>query len=159
MQQVWVQLGRQPRYEDMQTPISQYCAGTYINKFGSWATALESFAEYAWKNSLENTISSKDLLIGTETRKKTPRNVNLRLRYFILQRDNYKCKRCGNSPAMDGTITLHIDHITPWSKGGETAAGNLQTLCSNCNFGKSNLIWVIMQANEPSFRRLSVERP
>jgi 5-methylcytosine-specific restriction endonuclease McrA len=35
---------------------------------------------------------------------------------------------------------LHIDHIVPWSKGGETALENLETLCSECNLGKSNLL-------------------
>ncbi len=33
----------------------------------------------------------------------------------------------------------HIDHIKPWSKGGETVLENLQTLCATCNLGKSNI--------------------
>jgi len=31
-----------------------------------------------------------------------------------------------------------VDHITAWSNGGETILENLQTLCSDCNLGKSN---------------------
>ena len=30
------------------------------------------------------------------------------------------------------------DHITPWSKGGHTTAGNCQMLCVKCNAKKSN---------------------
>ena len=70
---------------------------------------------------------------------KTSREVNLRLRFKVMQRDNFKCCICGASPATNPSIELHIDHIVPWSKGGETLLENLQTLCSNCNYGKSNL--------------------
>ncbi|MBY0462653.1 MAG: HNH endonuclease [Alphaproteobacteria bacterium] len=34
-----------------------------------------------------------------------------------------------------------MDHITPWSKGGETLIENFQTLCSVCNIGKSDEIF------------------
>ena len=70
---------------------------------------------------------------------KTKRDIPVSLRYQILKRDNFKCCMCGASPATDSTIILHIDHIKPWSKGGETTLENLQTLCSKCNLGKSNL--------------------
>jgi 5-methylcytosine-specific restriction endonuclease McrA len=33
-------------------------------------------------------------------------------------------------------VELHVDHVTPWSKGGETTLANLQTLCNKCNLGK-----------------------
>ncbi|MBR4875585.1 MAG: HNH endonuclease, partial [Clostridia bacterium] len=55
-----------------------------------------------------------------------------------LKRDNFTCCACGASPAKDPSVELHIDHIIPWSKGGETTEDNLQTLCSRCNLGKSN---------------------
>lgn len=66
------------------------------------------------------------------------RKISDKLRYKVLKRDNFKCRICGASPAKDPTIELHIDHIIPWSKGGETTLENLQTLCSKCNLGKSN---------------------
>lgn len=69
---------------------------------------------------------------------KTGRNPSMKLRFEILKRDNFKCSACGASPATDPTVQLHIDHIMPWSKGGETTKDNLQTLCSTCNFGKGN---------------------
>ena len=66
------------------------------------------------------------------------RKISDKLRYQILKRDNFKCCACGASPAKDPSVELHIDHIIPWSKGGETTADNLQTLCSRCNLGKSD---------------------
>ena len=66
------------------------------------------------------------------------RTISDKLRYTVLKRDNFKCCACGASPAKDPSVELHIDHIIPWSKGGETSLENLQTLCSRCNIGKSN---------------------
>ncbi|MCL5047269.1 MAG: HNH endonuclease [Firmicutes bacterium] len=58
------------------------------------------------------------------------------LRYKIIKRDGKRCRHCGRSP-QDG-ITLHVDHIVPISKGGKTVENNLQTLCADCNLGKSD---------------------
>ncbi|KAB2833205.1 MAG: HNH endonuclease, partial [Candidatus Brocadia sp.] len=57
----------------------------------------------------------------------------------VMRNDNFKCRICGRSPATDQNIKLEVDHVKPWSKGGETVIENLQTLCSDCNSGKSNL--------------------
>lgn len=72
--------------------------------------------------------------------KQSSRNLSMKLRFEVLKRDNFKCCACGASPAKDPSVELHVDHIIPWSKGGETIMENLQTLCSTCNFGKSNNI-------------------
>lgn len=69
---------------------------------------------------------------------RSTRNVPDKLRYQVLKRDNFKCCACGASPAKDPAVELHIDHILPWSKGGETVLENLQTLCSKCNLGKGD---------------------
>lgn len=70
---------------------------------------------------------------------KTSRDINLRLRFKVFLRDHFKCYACGASPAKDPAVVLHVDHIVPWSKGGETVLDNLQTLCSRCNLGKSDI--------------------
>ena len=31
---------------------------------------------------------------------------------------------------------LHVDHVIPWSSGGETIPENLRAACSDCNLGK-----------------------
>jgi hypothetical protein len=67
---------------------------------------------------------------------KTNRSISLKLRDEILRRDNFKCVYCGRG-VSDG-VRLHLDHIIPFSKGGSSEADNLQTLCEECNLGKSN---------------------
>jgi 5-methylcytosine-specific restriction endonuclease McrA len=69
---------------------------------------------------------------------KKRKSINAKLRYEILHRDNFKCKRCGDSPAINNKCVLHIDHIKPHSKGGSSNKNNLQTLCRSCNQGKGN---------------------
>lgn len=71
---------------------------------------------------------------------RTSRDPSMKLRFEILKRDNFKCCAYGSSPAKDPAVELHIDHIIPWSRGGETIKENLQTLCSICNLGKGNTV-------------------
>lgn len=78
------------------------------------------------------------ITVAKKPQHKTSRKIPDKLRYQVLKRDNFKCCICGVSPAKDPSIELHIDHIVPWSKGGETVLDNLQTLCSKCNLGKSD---------------------
>ena len=68
----------------------------------------------------------------------TKRDPSLSLRFRVLKRDHFTCCCCGASPAKDPSVELHIDHIIPWAKGGETTLDNLQTLCSHCNLGKGD---------------------
>ena len=73
-----------------------------------------------------------------QQKSRSKRSIPDKLRYQVLKRDNFKCCACGASPAKDPSVELHIDHILPWAKGGETVLENLQTLCSKCNLGKGD---------------------
>ena len=79
----------------------------------------------------------RKMSVATQNKRST-RVISDKLRYQVLKRDDFKCCACGASPAKDPAVDLHIDHIIPWSKGGETTLANLQTLCSRCNIGKSD---------------------
>ena len=68
--------------------------------------------------------------------KKTKIKPSVRIKVF--ERDDFKCVYCGRS-AQDG-IRLEVDHIHPKSKGGSNKIDNLQTLCDECNQGKSDSI-------------------
>jgi hypothetical protein len=144
---VWIYYGRQPTVTEMGEHPSKITPNTYSNRFGNWRKALEVFVEYANKGEQEafkkekNEQSESEVsnLKPNSTQHKTSRTINLRLRFLVMKRDNFKCKNCGSSPATDHSIVLHVDHINSWSKGGETVLEILQTLCSRCNLGKSNL--------------------
>lgn len=71
-------------------------------------------------------------------RKRARSQMTPKLRYSILKRDGFRCTICGRT-AEDG-VKLHVDHIIPVSKGGETIPSNLRTLCETCNLGKSDEI-------------------
>jgi hypothetical protein len=140
LEEIWINLGRQPRYQEIVKPASRYSVATYENRFGGWRNALEAFVTYI--NEEEN-FTSESLIesqkLEPKVQQQGSRNINWRLRFIVMRRDNFKCKACGKSPATDPTITLDVDHIKAWSKGGLTVLENLQTLCTKCNIGKSNL--------------------
>lgn len=131
---VWMKKGKQPTRADMNNKaLSVISSGSYLRRFGKWSSAMESFISY-----VNGEISDS---CRTEFRDQGKgRDVNLRLRFLVMKRDHFKCRMCGASPAKDPSVVLHVDHVLPWSRGGRTEIDNLQTLCSNCNLGKSNLI-------------------
>lgn len=156
IERIWIALGKQPTTTEMKKGISKYSLDTFMRRFGGWRNALVAFLEYVNADGddeqpVENPVP---LLIvaprsldrpSVELKfspKRTTRNINLKLRFTVLQRDCFRCCSCGASPAKNPEIELHIDHIIPWSKGGETELENLQTLCSKCNLGKSNHAFV-----------------
>lgn len=149
IERMWITFGRQPTTTDINNGLSKYSLHTYERRFGSWRKALEFFVAYMnGEQEVEKPDDSDNILLPVDIQQKsanneyahkTKRDINLRLRFLVMKRDNFKCCICGNSPAKDPTIELHIDHIVPWAKGGETVLDNLQTLCSKCNLGKSDL--------------------
>lgn len=130
---VWTSLGRQPKYNDLTNDVSRYSSGTYEKRFGGWRKALEAFV--AWANEGIQPEFTETSEKGAS--KRTPRNINWRLRALVLMRDGARCQLCGTTP--QNGARLHVDHIKPWSKGGETVIENLQILCEPCNIGKSDI--------------------
>lgn len=139
IEKVWQSKGRQPSRRDMDnSPVSTISSGAYLRRYGKWSLAVEAFMSYVNQSTAKTQVVSQEA--ESEINHCTGRDVNLRLRFLVLQRDNYTCCKCGASPAKDsGKTTLHVDHIHPWSKGGETIMENLQTLCMECNLGKGNM--------------------
>ena len=134
IEKVWCKLGKQPTRRDMDnTCISSISSGAYLRRFNKWSDALKAFVRYIDEQGTEYTTN-----ITNEKIHKTKRDINLRMRFKVMNRDNFKCCACGASPAKNPMVELHVDHIIPWAKGGETTYENLQTLCSKCNLGKSD---------------------
>lgn len=119
-------LGRDLRRNDMKDlcklKIGFPNSTVYENRFGSWNKALIIAGLPVWK----------------KPRSPNNRNVTLRLRFEVLERDGFRCQYCGREP-KDGA-KLAIDHIIPFSKGGRTTIINLITSCFECNAGKKDVI-------------------
>jgi hypothetical protein len=142
---LWISLGRQPGRSEVKKPKSQFSVKAYQNRFGSWVKALKAFV--VWVNSDCPEESPKEEA-GSETidstipraatKRRTRREISERQRFRILVRDGFRCGSCGASPLTTRGIELHVDHIVPWSKGGETTDDNLETKCKRCNLGKGS---------------------
>jgi len=133
---LWQHYGRQPRRSELASPPSAISQKPYNRRFGGWTAALHAFVGYANSSDLDSPAQGAHT--STPSRRTTGRAPSLRLRWKVLQRDRFTCCGCGRSPATSTGIELQVDHKTAWSKGGETLLENLQTLCSDCNLGKSN---------------------
>jgi 5-methylcytosine-specific restriction endonuclease McrA len=145
LKNLWIHLARQPRYKECKKPLSRYSARTYDNRFGSWRRALEALIEFIKEGPEEENgedqrqqESKTAPQCAKPVTRRSKREISERQRFRILLRDGFRCLSCGRSPIQSPGIELHVDHIIPWSKGGETVDENLQTKCKECNLGKGN---------------------
>lgn len=141
IERVWLFKGKQPVRRDMDdNSISEISSYPYLRNFGSWYNALDAFVEYINSDDAQtedelNTLEEVAVII--QNTHKTRRNPSDRLKVMVLMRDGNSCRLCGTK-CNDGLHNIHFDHISPWSKGGETTLENLQVLCSVCNEAKGN---------------------
>jgi 5-methylcytosine-specific restriction endonuclease McrA len=141
---VWTYYGRQPKYSEMKISPSMVGPKAYVLRWGGWIKALLAFIEKVNTDLTEDVRESESLQIPMKikdqqikTNKEERREIPLGLRYDILRRDKFCCVICGAMPKTHN-ISLEVDHIIPWTKGGKTIHENLRTLCNCCNKGKSN---------------------
>jgi hypothetical protein len=143
---LWISLGRQPRYSEMKAPTSHFSAATYEKRFGSWLNALREFVVWANVDAVSEVVDAGAQDIGnvelsdskTFSKRRSRREISDRQRFRTLVKDGFRCRSCGVSPLTKPGTELHVDHIIPWSKGGETVDENLETKCEQCNLGKGN---------------------
>lgn len=62
------------------------------------------------------------------------KQIKTRVRYSILERDDFTCQYCG---AQAPDVKLHVDHIISVADGGKNNIDNLITACQDCNLGKT----------------------
>lgn len=137
---VWIAKGSQPVFRDMSREPSRYGSSPYVERFGGWRNALAEFIKSvaSEQSSADNAGSAMVISRGIQA-KQTPRQPNLRMKFRVMRRDRFMCVKCGRAPATQPGLVLEIDHVLAWSKGGETCEDNLQTLCFDCNRGKTDL--------------------
>lgn len=133
---VWTYHGRAPRYAEMSHSPSAIKAASYEARWGTWTKARLAFVER-----VNADIQPDSLAPPTKTvpaaRPAMPRSISVGVRYEVLRRDHFRCVTCGASPANDRGCVLHVDHVVPVSRGGDTTLANLRSLCQDCNLGKS----------------------
>jgi len=142
---IWHMLGHRPSKDEWESVGGKYSYTTYKTRFQGWVNACAAFIEHQsirndaviHSGALEAKPSSV-LTAKPEITMEEKRNIPMKLRYQILTRDHYRYALCGRSPATHMGVSLHIDHITPFSNGGKTARDNLRTLCNECNWGRGN---------------------
>ena len=140
LERIWKKVEHHPsriEWESSSPKISYNC---YKQRFAGWTNVYLLFIEYKMGKAI--VIENEKINIPEDKTKNSriykKRNINLRTRLDVLKKDHFRCVFCGRSPAFEGGVILHIDYIKPFSKGGESTKSNLQTLCSDCNLGKSN---------------------
>jgi hypothetical protein len=147
LEKVWRELGRQPTVGDMVSPLSAYSAHTYKRRYGGFRKALEAFVAALAESVNEEPTNHQPAIPSpgpippepapvVRRGSTSPRAPGWRLQHMVMRRDNFRCCHCGRSPATHPGTFLEVDHIVPWSKGGQTVYSNLQTLCRQCNGGK-----------------------
>lgn len=142
---LWTHYGRQPNFAELKRPPSRIGPKAYISRWGGWRATLVEFVEYM---NVQGTQTADDtqLFFGPVKSSDTvlpavvPRSISLSTRYHVLVRDRFACRICGRSPAAQPGVVLHVDHIHPWSKGGDNSPENLRVLCFDCNLGKGDKI-------------------
>ena len=94
---------------------------------------INSFKKKLPKQRRTTKIKSK-----SKIKQKRTRYIPSTVRYAVLVRDSNRCVACGLTAQE---TQLQVDHIIPFSRGGSNEIDNLQTLCINCNRGKSDHIF------------------
>ena len=138
LEEIWVRLGRQPRYGEIRKPHSKYSAKIYENRFGTWRKALEEFVTYVNSDEIAPTESKVTPFEAEQLDKhKTKRTVSWRLRFIVMRRDSFRCRSCGRSPATDLSVILHVDHVKAWANGGETYLKICRLFVRNATSGRA----------------------
>lgn len=98
------------------------------------ARESSSYCSRACKNAY-NLLPKKQNLVKIDLWSEENRDRWAALRYEVFKKYDRRCMICGASDR------LHVDHIKPKSKYPDLAfdINNLQILCKDCNYGKSNV--------------------
>jgi len=143
MERIWKLLGHRPSRIEWEISQPKISYNTYKKYFGGWTNACLKFIEYKMGEDIQFGVDTKPALtapnqLEVKAIKRQKRDIPSGLRLKVLKRDDFKCVLCGRSPAINPGVVLHIDHILPVAKGEATTLENLQTLCRECNLGKSD---------------------
>jgi hypothetical protein len=139
-----MQIARKLNKKDMLRPSPVYieqAEGDGFDTFRKKCLALYNDERVRTADIFDYVMKTLDIptrfkdVVATVVLSRRGRAIPKKLRFEVLQRDNFTCKYCH---AEGSESKLHVDHIIPVTRGGLTEARNLQTLCEACNLGKSD---------------------
>lgn len=95
-----------------------------IWKLETFAEVVAKMAELSLEKSdpLRKALRSRQRIASTAPKVKS-RYIPAHIRHAVWRRDQGKCQKCGSSHRIE------IDHIRPFSLGGENSVENLRLLC------------------------------
>src|SRR3989338_3746506 len=134
LENIWKEIKFPPGKRQLAKYGKKISEQPYKRNWGSVKSACEQIALFH-----DGKITREQLLLKSKTKNEL-RTIPLNVRWIVLKRDNYTCKKCGRSPGKDQTTELEIDHIMPVAKNGTNDISNLETLCHECNQGKKDRI-------------------
>lgn len=79
------------------------------------------------------------------------RSLSKKLRFQILERDNFACRYCGRGAPE---YRLAVDHVMPVALGGSNHPSNLVAACAACNHGKAANMLDASSADRPGLMPL-----
>lgn len=144
MERIWEKIGHRPSKIEWEKSEPKISFATYMRYFNGWQNACLKFIEYKMgthiltDDEVDAVVEEPKQFQAEKDLNHSGRTISLRVRLRVLDRDNFRCIFCGRSPATDIGVKLHIDHKIPFSQGGKSSVDNLQTLCQDCNLGKSD---------------------
>jgi ribosomal protein L37E len=155
MRRIWVKVGHRPSKDEWNSENPKISYNAYRQRFRGWENACLRFIKHqmrglAGSGSTEQIVgdaklrgmvqpgSAQRIARTRQSESANRRDPSQALINKVWKRDNFRCRRCGRSPAIHFGVVLEVDHIIPWVKGGKTTFENLQTLCSNCNRSKKD---------------------
>lgn len=142
LNRIWKALGRQPRAKEIKQPLSPISISRYHKEFKKpwYDICLEFLSRKSGASVTEIEREARPSGVSTSQQNShtTRRAIPLSIRYEVLKRHNFRCPKCGRSPATHEGVVLHVDHKKSWANRGESLVENLQCICSDCNYGKSN---------------------
>jgi len=145
LERIWTTLGHRPSRIAWEAAKPRISYQTYKRYFGGWQQACLMFLEQRTGERLSPMVvpamsageAPQEQAIRQGTARH-PREVPPGLRLKVYERDRFRCVYCGHSPITDLTVALHVDHIVPFVRGGQTVFENLQTLCAQCTLGQGS---------------------
>lgn len=110
-----------------QRPDLQSKIATLHGSFIKWASIQRLYFHPNIEDEVETFLSQRRRMYET----------NVKKWYAIMQtvfdRDRYTCAYCGQKGG-----NLEVDHVIPFSKGGDDTIENLVTACRRCNRQKKD---------------------